>query len=565
VILALPLVIGISIWLLRRRHPTPPGLVLDRQGVDWSLAKALARIEARRFLRHPAILFGALVTPLAFWGSAANALRWWELNLALALAMVPFGWVAILAGADLQLWSRRTGNAELFSTTPSAASSRAAGLIGGALALAPLAALYLVAGSVWMASRTELIGSPSALEQAAGVFLVVGGAVLGITGSALAPRLSVAGPALLIVAVTVIEFTIAELPKWPWRWLAFLVPISGHIDPVLESRPAALHLGWLAALTVLAATVALARWSPARAAAPLVVTSVVVLALVGGAQVATVSRAPVEPRARLVSNASNPVSCATRGRAEYCPTPSYRNVVSDWQAIVEGVLRRTPITARPRVAQRPEPITDGPECQGQDYLDGLDPRVAGTVRPGDVWPEDRDLHPGFGWPEQMPCGGAPLGGLGLAVQAASWAVGLPPTVSAEWSPCVAPGQARSAAALWLATSALPKGDMRRARLFDGTELERQDSAFARAGNSPWIEVQRWPSLSAWGVRWHDEDFRAARALSALPPEQVESALRADWQRWLDPETPANELLRVAGADPTTIRSHPASGPWPVCP
>ena len=57
------------------------------------------------------------------------------------------------------------------------------------------------------------------------------------------------------------------------------------------------------------------------------------------------------------------------------------------------------------------------------------------------------------------------------------------------------------------------------------------------------------SCNAPAVVWSGQDLAAARAMLALPDEDVTRIVGDGWERWIDPRVGTDELLAAFGIDP----------------
>ena len=422
------------------------GLLTDDRGtIAWRVARSLVRVDARRLLKHPATLTGIALTPLMFWAAIGPGSTWWQADFDLALALVPFGWASILAAGYVSFWPQRHGAAELLSTLPVGETTRTAALAGAVIAPAVAAVALLAGANIWVATR-GLIGGPSPAEQLAGVLVVAGGAALGLAFARWIPQVSIAGPLFAVIAVTFLEFGVADLGS-RLRYLAFLSPAGNTGHPGLELRSSGWHVLYLAGLVGLAAVVAVARYARLKPALATIAAVSLVVAFPAWMQVRPVSAAAAEDRASILDQPEAHQTCERSGPASHCAYHPYVAVVPEWRSVVSSVLAATPRTDAPQVIQRPEPFTDSSECVSTAYLRLVDAEVRPLIDASEVWTADGNVHPGLAWPERLPCGGASLNGLGLAAQTASWAVGLPASTVAGQPVCRADGEARAVAAL----------------------------------------------------------------------------------------------------------------------
>ena len=137
----------------------------------------------------------------------------------------------------------------------------------------------------------------------------------------------------------------------------------------------------------------------------------------------------------------------------------------------------------------------------------------------------------------------------MGVQAAAWAVGLPPAAHDHNQRCTATNQARAAIALWAAAAAAPDGAV---TLTDVIRIGSQ--------GGPLITFPDWDGPPMWGVDYAVSDANVADALVDLPISQVAAELAKDWAHWIDPTTPTSDLARRFGlATPVALRPEAATG------
>lgn len=534
----------------RRRESGPPperGPVGWTTGTRWRTVVPLARAENRRLLRHPAFLTGVAVTPLMLWASVfdhhTSRGHWAWLSFDVALGLVPLGWFVIIATNLLTLQPTRTGTVELFAALPTPQPVRTAGALS-AMAAAVTAAVLLAVGCViLLGTRGDAFGSPHWAEIGAGVLVVAGAVTVGVAVGRWLPF--AAFGIVAAGAVTLIQTRFLDDTTWPWnmphshpvRFLGFLAEATAVGDPALEIRPAWWHLVYLAALVAVMCAVALARDGVPRRIGAGLVAAVGVAAVAGWAQTRPPSTDQV---AAMVSYITDPTAhqiCEARHGVRYCAYPSSRHLIDEWQARVIGVLALVP----PSVSERPPdviqriPTTIGnSDCGPQPFLAGLPADVADLLSPRTMWPDDGNLHPDLG-NGSFPCNDRPTNELFTAVQAGAWAVGLPPAPHHDDRRCSVDGQARAVLALWLAAAATP----------DGAELLR-DLSSAGASPSGALTFDGWDNPPMWGVIYNATDASLALSMLELPPPAVEQALARDWTRWVNPETPSNDLARHLG-------------------
>ena len=65
---------------------------------NWRVLRPLARAEMKRVLRHPAFIVGVILTPLILVLAATESENTWRsVSAGIALALVPLGWMTIIA------------------------------------------------------------------------------------------------------------------------------------------------------------------------------------------------------------------------------------------------------------------------------------------------------------------------------------------------------------------------------------------------------------------------------------------------------------------------------------
>ncbi|MFN0284014.1 MAG: hypothetical protein ACKVZ6_18855 [Kineosporiaceae bacterium] len=179
------------------------------------------------------------------------------------------------------------------------------------------------------------------------------------------------------------------------------------------------------------------------------------------------------------------------------------------------------------------------------------PADAGRVTLRQVYDRDLDELP----PEvrrmlteadlERPDGEVPLGFEGELVKLAGSdlarsVVGLPVVADDDLLPTVVAAQARGVVALWLATRGLDPDDA--AAASTAADPGSAD-AFARGS------VEEEDPCNAPAVVWSGQDLAAARAVLALPDEDVARIVGDGWGRWIDPRVGSDELLAALGLDP----------------
>jgi hypothetical protein len=442
-------------------------------GSDWRVVRPLARAEVRRVLRHPAFLAGVLLTPLMLLPATEYATTWLGASGGIALALVPLGWLTIIATNLVALRPRRTGADELFATLPAPQPVRTTALLataaGPVLVASALAAGWVVLLSSGNALRGgELTGSPEWKEIGVGVLIVAGSVCVGVS---VARWLRHPGFGVLAaIATLILNVRFLDVTTWPWsrqdgdplRFLAFHVEDASTGAQFLELRPAGWHLLYVGGLVVVMGAVALTRDGLRRPIGAVLGAALVVTAGAGWVQTRPPSAAQESAMVAALTDPAAHQVCEQSSGVRYCAYPEFVDDVPEWRHVVETTVALLPDGiegGRPPLAvrQRPPIIKSDHDCSALPFEETLPPSVAARVSPASLWPADRDVHPPFS-DETFPCSGRDVHGFFLAVQTSAWAVGLPSAPHTDYVRCTASGQARAAIALWAGAAASPDGE-----------------------------------------------------------------------------------------------------------
>jgi hypothetical protein len=532
-------------------------------GTDWRVVRPLGRADLRRVLRHPAFLVGVALTPLMLLPATEYATTWREASGGIALALVPLGWLTIVATNLVALRPQRTGTGELFATLPTPQPVRTTALLTTALGPVIAATLLAVAWIAYLSGNdlrgNVLLGAPDWKEIGVGVLIVAGSVCVGVS---VARWLRHPGFGVLAAIVTMlIQARFLDVTTWPWhrpdgdpmRFLAFIAEGTNADAEFLEVRPAGWHLLYVGALVVVMAAVALARDGLRRPVAAILGCALLLAAGAGWVQ----TRPPSTAReAEMVSYLTDPRAhqvCEESDGVRYCAYRQYAEDLAEWREVVEATLAVLPrgITDnRPPLAvtQRPPSIKENGDCGRMQFEDALPPTVAARMSAEALWPADGQVHPPFR-EETFPCSDRDVRGFFLAVQTSAWAVGLPSAPHHDDVRCDASGQARAAIALWAGAAASP----------DGASTLRDVTVEGSRGK-PQIGFTDWGGPPVWGVEYGVADARLASSMLELEPAAVRDAIARDWSRWTDRSTPSWALaheLGVTTVDATFRASSPS--------
>ena len=512
------------------------------------VVRALARVEAKRLLRHPSFLIGtALTVALVDAAGYSNILP--EVDSASVVASAIIAWATLIATNLAALRSRREGTDELYDSLPTSATARTAAHLASGLATVPVAALVL-GGYIAIKLASDPIGSPNMAELLVGPLLVAGAAMLGVLAARWAPHPMVAP--LVIVATVFVQGKLSESEASPFRWMAFSADGVGLDDGIAFPGPVDWHVLFLLGTVAIAAGLALGRHGFSRGVTTFLVGAVAVSAVAAFAQTRPLSDAAARQQAAVLT--APELTCEVRGGVRYCVEPGYEVRFGQWDAPVQAVLARVPGDVRDRglvVSMREPNVVGNTDCSPKPMLEMVSSRTRALVTPEQVWPADNAVHPWRYWPWDPGCSFTDHGTV-LTGQVGLWAVGLPPAQAAT-PPCVAAGQARSVLALWLAgqsTAGAPGA------------LEEVLRTSERLGSVYTIrfDSNNWPN---WGVSFAHGDIVTALALLELPADDVGRVVLQHWDRLTDPSTPSSELASLVGvtADPARV----PSSAGPACP
>lgn len=181
------LLIGVAVVVANRNRAAAavPGMVADPGSFSWDVARSVAAVEGRRFLRNPALWAAlALGAFLTIWQLGDNGVRVGLLGMALLAVTVVGGALASTAATR-----DRGATAELVASLPNAGRSRIPGQLLAILTVVTVSAIFIAvfaferlgadltttieigsrsttAEAVWEASIIELVQGPLAVAMA---------------------------------------------------------------------------------------------------------------------------------------------------------------------------------------------------------------------------------------------------------------------------------------------------------------------------------------------------------------------------------------------------------------
>jgi hypothetical protein len=516
------------------------------------MTAGLARIEALFMLRSVLVLAGLLAGLLMiggwYWQGDVQPL-WWEADwrigggqLLLAMAVLPAAQLA--AGR-----ARRAAMTDLYASFPGSAGTRTLAQLAGLAGVLP-ASVLLAGVSVLIVDQHGSIGSPSVTVLAGGVVLVI---AAGAAGIAIGTRFAHPLAGLLgALALFLPEAVIHVLPAWimwliPWEVIedqmgSLPAPLAGY-------PPAGAHVAELAGIAVLAAIVALiitSRGARARAGlAAAAALAVAAICVAGAVQLGPVPTASLNSLAAEMASPGSVQRCTTDSQVRYCLYAGFGSELSSFEVPVSGVLALLPaqpgglLTVRQVLSVD---FTDPSLTRGQSQQQISRWNAQTRYAPGRDYPTTTAIYVPVGsWPA---AGGALADAeFSVAMTAAQWSVGFPPTD--QDNPCVAVDQARDAIAVWLAFLAThsPAGVLQSGLKANGSYY----SSFVHNAFVPmWPYPGGFSAISGFGPQPTAAGYLLAKAMTALPEQQVRRVLEGSWATWLNWRTTDAQLAAALG-------------------
>ncbi|MGW1147815.1 ABC transporter permease [Streptomyces sp. NPDC002454] len=328
---------------------------------------ALARVEAARTLRHPALLTALLLyTALWAWQEGNGGphgpypvLQEEDRHTQVPLLLLAAG---ALVGTHLAATRmHRHGAGPLCGVLALHPWRRTAAHLLAALPPAALAAVLAAARTARYAASPDAVGSPSPAELATGPVVVL---LAGCAGVALAhlTRSAAAGPLAVLLLAALVLCGALGVPGT--RWWAPVGVADEWTDPLpsaLMHRAAGTHLGYLAAVTGALVLFALVRaGARARALRPALALLAVTAVAAGAAQFRPLPDDLAAHRLDVERRPGDHQRCRTVDRVTFCAFPEFLPRTARWRGITDGVLARVPTVERTgRYAVRQRIFLDG--------------------------------------------------------------------------------------------------------------------------------------------------------------------------------------------------------------
>ncbi|MEV0533083.1 ABC transporter permease [Kitasatospora sp. NPDC050463] len=493
---------------------------------------ALARVEAVRLLRHPAVL-AALALYAGFWGydlatgDAGNRFpvlqdASWSVHLPLLLLAAG----VLLAANQGALRAHRNGTEPVYEVLVVDRARRVGAHLLATVPVVLLAALLTAARVGYLAARPGAAGEVRVLDVLAGPGCVLLAGAVGVLLAVLATAPAIAP--LALVGLGMLTFAGAVNSSADWRWFGLVAVENENAAPLpasLVDRPAGAHLLWLAALTAVCAVAAVVRagargtgWKVAGALA-------LVVALVAGfLQLSGVAPDVAERRTAFTERPAAQQSCTTRSGISYCAFPGFEVWTGEWADVAEGVLRHVPQDA-----------AHGPFAVRQRIFPAGGSSSSGVAPPLKAWAADDAaagtpgaVTVGTDWSDGAAGGDRRSDAVaGFAVQFAHRVVaGRVPDQPRLEMVC----GARSVLVLWLAAEAT-----------DGTG-DAMRSLRARS----WGGISLPLLGSATGLSFEPRGATAAYELIGRPAEQTAAKVAEHWAELTAPGTSVARAAELLG-------------------
>lgn len=507
----------------------------------WATARAIALVEGRRVLRHPATIVGAL-------GSTAAAVLFHLGNVPLLDRDVPSLSAAaapLAAGTFVALHLaasriRRDGTQEIVGTVPVAAPTRTVGLALAALWPAALALIWAILGVGVMAVSGGLARPDLADLLATPAFVLFAG-TFGVAAGRWAPS-----PVVPLATVPVLTVVLGELSAradvavrlMPWAdWFTS----RGLIE--MWPREPWLHLGYVVALAVSFAALAVLRHRRS-----VLVGAFVVVAALGTVLAArpllTVWEDPAEVEA-LLSAYADPhewlLDCEAVDAVEVCAPSALLPLAPRWADPALRARELLPAAARP--AGLSIDVVDPWNAQ---LMLSLDEQLTRQEFASAIDLADDGETVLLASYERL----AASGMFTTALETVRIGMGFggvddAPDPDGGPVPCSVHGEARELVAYTLALHAHPDAP----EALDAL-LAEQPYAWQGQGENRW-----WNDELYLGLPWSETNatnWSRAGAVNALRLAETlddPTVLHDEWDRWMEPSTSADELLVTFGLDP----------------
>jgi hypothetical protein len=518
-----------------RRPPSAPA--------DWRVVTAVARVEGRRLVRHPATLAGLAISTavaVAYFRLYAPVLHRDVATLSVTAAPLAAG--VLLAAHLATSRIHRDETSAITGATPVPPERRTLGLAVAVLWPAALALVWVAAalavlatlGGIGTPHPADVLATPGFVLLAGAVGVALGRSLPEPAGPLLTlPILGIGLSQLAVARTTAVRLT-------PWAdWFPF--PSLGFIE--IWPRAPWLHLAYVGALAGAAVGMAVLHDRRRIGTVALTIMSVATAAVAAGqllsvwddpAAIAAFERTQRDPAALL--------SCTQEPPVEVCAPPAYRPWSADLAAPARATLALLP------AGDRPERIRIELSGGWPGVLIGSLPEAA--YRRVATAAHDRPLPDGT---ILLPASRrADRPEVAIALETARTALDLGGTVASTGpggvtleASCTSQGQAREVVAFAIAVSADPLAQRSlEAELRERPYGWRGDGENRVWSDSFWFETVWHPTTAiVWSRSGATNGLRLAERLPDI------TVLHERWDHWTDAETSSDELLTAFGQEP----------------
>jgi hypothetical protein len=523
-----------------------------------SVALVMSRVEAKRMLRHPLIVLGALS------GSGALIFMTWNeapvLNRhdsAVAEALIPVAATLLIVAHFASMRAVRSRATDLYDASPTSNTIATTGLLlaVGWVAAASLLLQLALLGYMETAGAVGAPRPPALLVGPAGVLFA---GALGVALGRWTPWLG-ASPLALIALVAISALVLSDAYAHPMRgWLAPFVMSDAWGGGVSEFalRPHGPHLLYVVGLATMAAFAALARYRRAIFGA-LACVAVIGTTAAGYVQVQEPTAAEFEAVRQRLLHPDWMRACEEIASVRYCVFSGYEPWTNHWRRVVTPILAAVPPADRPAltIAQLP--------TENEIYEAGWQ---GGSVRAYTRYRRTRpstEVNPSLRWARNSRLGDAEIA---LGVRIASHAVGIEDgfviteadvagfkrprrfglRIGKVARTCTTLDQGRSVVALWMAASATPEAQ----DAFERAQAGVSSDAASSFDPVQWgIDGYGWNYFGEQTIYWGTREALYAEQLLARDDAEVRSSLARNWGSLIDPDTTTDEAAALLGLQP----------------
>ena len=528
-----------------------------------TVAGTLALVEARRLLRHPLLIAGAMLGTAVFvlvtWSQAPVLNRHDSLTTE---ALLPLAGALLVAAHLATLRSRRHRVIELYRTTPATEATVTLGLLI-AVGLIGCAALGLACVHLAYAQAIGGVATPRPLVVLTGPAVVVLAGAMGVAMGRLFPWVAVGPLAVIgVIGISVALMSncddVSGVCKASYFSPLIVSEAWNSAPSELSYRPSGAHLSYVAGLAIVAGSLAFIRRGPRKLAATVAASATGLVLVAGYAQTRPV---PASARAAVAGFILTPVdarTCKTYSSVRYCAYPAYARWIERWRMAVEPVAEGVPggIVDGMRLS-----IVQRPHASDLYFEYSLYPSLRYyRLRRRAARRTPNEIAPGLQWARHEAEGDYQLT---LAVEAARRIAGIETDfrlrqrdrdrvakligkrkhlakLGSRVNQCLALDQGRVVVALWLAARATASTKSAFIRALDEYDLGTSVEFYGLI--EPTFDVLGDDARVSWGNR----DAHYARQLLARPEADVMHDVQTHWDRLVDPATDADRAARLLG-------------------